>query len=219
MTTISDALRVCQAKITRIEESYNATASTYTQELRATQQLIYKKRGEIIQSADPKFWSTVFMAHPDLEMLLGPYDGDILADMKDFVVEESIEDGSFKIVISFHGKNDYIADTVVWKRFDQDGMATDRSGVKWKEGHQPELSSDAPAAKHEASKRGRVESFPSFFTFFMEDKPGDVDADIAVCLKSECWEHPFDVLDGDGEEDDEDDEEDDEEGEEAEGGN
>lgn len=215
---VSDALRACQTKITSIEESYNAQSRELKKEYRKKTSELYKKRGEIIRRSQPDLWCNVLLAHQDLEELLGPYDGDILSDLVDFEVEEDPEDASFKIILTLGGKNEYIQSTVLWKSFDSVGNPTGRSGVQWKKGQVPLLPSEEAthnAKKDVASKREREERFPTFFTFFMEDREAEIEADIATCLKQECFENPDEVLiDDDGEEEEEGEEDEGEEGEE-----
>eukprot|EP00760_Papus_ankaliazontas_P008384 PhM_4_TR13777/c0_g1_i1/m.32764/K11290/SET, TAF1, I2PP2A; template-activating factor I len=215
MPVISDALRALQSSIDTVVDEYAKKQLVHTKEYKQKSEEVFRKRADIIKKVDPKFWGSVFASHEDLAELLGPYDNDILLDLDDFFVSEDATSGNMKFVMTFKGANAYIEDKQLWKEYDADGKVIGKSGCKWKSGHNVQLASQT-AGKNEMGKREREDGFPSFFTFFMEDRETEVEEDIAGFLK-EMWDDPFETLlgglggDDDEEEDEEDDDDEDDE--------
>ncbi|XP_073243040.1 protein SET-like [Porites lutea] len=185
-------------EILKVEQKYNRLRKPY-----------FQQRTDLTRRI-PHFWMTVFINHPQLQVLIDEEDEEALQYMTFLEVEEfeDIKSG-YRIKFGFT-ENPYFTNEVLYKEFilnengDQSSLATP---IKWKGGMDlTQRYSQQNMLK--GRKRGHQEP-QSFFCWFTEQEAGD---ELGEVIKDDIWPNPIQyflghstsVLQEDNEEDEED---------------
>ncbi|EDO44259.1 predicted protein [Nematostella vectensis] len=197
-------------EILRVEQKYNAKRRPH-----------FTARTNLIKKI-PNFWITVFLNHPQIQMLLNEDDEEVLQYMA-YVEVEEFEDikSGYKIKFGFED-NPYFTNQEICKEFilNDNGEQMSRSTtIKWKQGM------DLTQRFKENSKGRKRDHPPSSFFCWFTDLMDNSD-ELGELIKDDIWPNPLQYYmeddddeeiegeDEDEEDDDDDDGEDEEEGDE-----
>ncbi|XP_078380580.1 protein SET-like [Oculina patagonica] len=164
-------------EILKVEQKYNRLRKPH-----------FEQRTDLTRRI-PNFWMTVFINHPQLQMLIDEEDEEALQYMTFLEVEEfeDIKSG-YRIKFGFT-ENPYFTNEVLYKEFilnehgDQSSRATP---IKWKAGMDL-TQRRKPRTKQNVMKREREEP-ESFFSWFTAQESGD---DLGEIIKDDIWPNPL----------------------------
>ncbi|XP_032241885.1 protein SET [Nematostella vectensis] len=195
-------------EILRVEQKYNAKRRPH-----------FTARTNLIKKI-PNFWITVFLNHPQIQMLLNEDDEEVLQYMA-YVEVEEFEDikSGYKIKFGFED-NPYFTNQEICKEFilNDNGEQMSRSTtIKWKQGM------DLTQRFKENSKGRKRDHPPSSFFCWFTDLMDNSD-ELGELIKDDIWPNPLqyymgadvqiedenDALEDENEEDSDDEEDDDE---------
>lgn len=166
-------------EILKIEQNYNRLRKPH-----------FEQRTDLTRRI-PNFWMTVFINHPQLQMLIDEEDEEALQYMTFLEVEEfeDIKSG-YRIKFGF-AENPYFSNDVIFKEFvvnengDQSSRAT---SIKWKAGMDLTQRYKIRTKRSVMGQKRGFEEPQSFFCWFTEQETGYELGDV---IKDDVWPNPI----------------------------